>query len=192
MKLCSQCNKPHNEETKTCAVCKSYQAKYREKHREDINCRHRLWDERNREKLHSWYKRYYYSNRKKESERKRKWYKTHKDLAAMRGRRYHNAHPEAANKRRYEYRTRMRDNGGSFTNHEFNKLLAAQEYSCYYCHVPFFNNTIYARYHIDHKTPISRGGSNDIFNIAISCPTCNLVKGKMTDEEYLKWRNNSL
>jgi 5-methylcytosine-specific restriction endonuclease McrA len=38
-------------------------------------------------------------------------------------------------------------------------------------------------------TPISRGGTNNIENITLSCAKCNLSKGAKTVEEFLEWRN---
>ncbi len=38
--------------------------------------------------------------------------------------------------------------------------------------------------HIDHKTPVSRNGSDDMDNLQALCSTCNLSKGSMTDQEY--------
>jgi hypothetical protein len=37
---------------------------------------------------------------------------------------------------------------------------------------------------IEHLTPKSRGGSNRLHNLAISCDPCNNKKGSMNDEEY--------
>ena len=40
---------------------------------------------------------------------------------------------------------------------------------------------------IDHKTPISRGGTNDKSNLQLLCRSCNLSKNNQTMEEF-KWR----
>lgn len=40
-------------------------------------------------------------------------------------------------------------------------------------------------YHIDHKLPISRGGGNNIENLALSCPMCNWKKNNKTDIEFI-------
>lgn len=38
--------------------------------------------------------------------------------------------------------------------------------------------------HLEHKTPISRGGSNHRTNLAIACASCNLKKGRKTEAEF--------
>jgi 5-methylcytosine-specific restriction endonuclease McrA len=37
---------------------------------------------------------------------------------------------------------------------------------------------------IDHKMPLSRGGSNDVDNLVASCAACNHEKSDMCDGEY--------
>ncbi len=37
--------------------------------------------------------------------------------------------------------------------------------------------------HIDHRRPVSRGGSNDEDNLVLACPECNLHKGGSTPRE---------
>lgn len=42
-------------------------------------------------------------------------------------------------------------------------------------------------YHIDHKKPLSRGGSNYPRNIQLLCQRCNQSKGAKTMSEWRKW-----
>lgn len=58
-------------------------------------------------------------------------------------------------------------------------LWCAQHGRCAYC------DKALGRYHIDHKQPISRGGSNDLSNLHLTCGKCNMRKGAMTHEEFL-------
>ena len=53
---------------------------------------------------------------------------------------------------------------------------------CPYCGAP--------AYHIDHKTPLAKGGSHTWDNIEIICETCNFAKNDKTKEEYLIWIKN--
>ena len=44
---------------------------------------------------------------------------------------------------------------------------------------------------IDHKTPLSWGGSNDRRNLQLLCRTCNLRKGTRTDREFRQAYRNA-
>jgi 5-methylcytosine-specific restriction endonuclease McrA len=46
---------------------------------------------------------------------------------------------------------------------------------CEYCHAPQRSSN--ARFHIEHFLPRSRGGTDDLDNLNLSCITCNLAKG---------------
>lgn len=58
---------------------------------------------------------------------------------------------------------------------------------CEYCHksVKLEDATV------DHRTPTSRGGTDDMSNLCMSCATCNEAKGRRTREEFLRWMINS-
>ena len=51
-------------------------------------------------------------------------------------------------------------------------------------HLPkrFINRTW--NYHVDHLTPLSRGGTNDLNNLTISCAGCNIAKGLRLLSEF--------
>ncbi|MBA3822292.1 MAG: HNH endonuclease [Ktedonobacterales bacterium] len=57
-------------------------------------------------------------------------------------------------------------------------LLLKWGYRCAYCGVQAI------RWEVDHITPRSRGGSNRISNLALSCHNCNQEKGDCTAAEY--------
>lgn len=56
--------------------------------------------------------------------------------------------------------------------------------TCAYC-----LNICEQDWHLEHKVPLCRKGTNHKNNLAISCPTCNLSKGKKTVEEFMEYRN---
>ncbi len=59
-------------------------------------------------------------------------------------------------------------------------LYTKQKHKCMYC-----GNTFSEHYlHIDHKTPVSDGGSNKPANLQLLCGPCNGRKGKLTDGEF--------
>lgn len=62
------------------------------------------------------------------------------------------------------------------------KTFAEQQGLCFYCG----NNTNYEKWTIDHKDPISRGGSRLKENRIGACYNCNHAKNNMTLSEFLQ------
>lgn len=56
------------------------------------------------------------------------------------------------------------------------KVWSKTDGHCFYCGVALAVDA----YHVDHKTPISRGGSDNLSNLVPSCPPCNWSKGAKT------------
>lgn len=56
---------------------------------------------------------------------------------------------------------------------------------CYYCkeEIPRKFRTL------EHKQPLKKGGLHSINNITMACSTCNNTKGKMTELEFIKYKN---
>lgn len=63
------------------------------------------------------------------------------------------------------------------------QIFERDDYTCQYC------GDRGVHLHCDHIVPVSRGGSNDISNLATSCQRCNQSKGCKTIEE---WRGHTL
>lgn len=54
--------------------------------------------------------------------------------------------------------------------------------TCYLCEEPI----PFGKDHLEHKTPLSRRGTNKYNNLAIACQKCNCKKHNKTEEEYRK------
>lgn len=67
---------------------------------------------------------------------------------------------------------------GTHTEAEFRALVAAYGGRCAYCGAS-------GKMTRDHKTPLYRGGSDDISNILPACAPCNARKGTRTREEFV-------
>src|SRR3546814_15107522 len=81
-------------------------------------------------------------------------------------------------KRQAKRRAQAVSSGGEFTAEDIDAMLAAQKKKCWYY------GTKLTAYHVDHRIPLARGGSNGPENLVIACPACNLSKGaKMRSEE---------
>jgi len=73
---------------------------------------------------------------------------------------------------------------GDISIDDIKYLIEIYNGKCAYC-----NKDCSEDFHVDHKTPLSRGGDNHNENLALSCPSCNYSKGDMTIEEFLEYRN---
>lgn len=83
---------------------------------------------------------------------------------------------------------------GSHTDADWWRLVRSVDRRCHYCGI---RTTIWTdrndptHLEKDHRTPLSRGGSDAPDNLAVSCRGCNLDKRAMTEEEYLTWKATS-
>lgn len=60
-----------------------------------------------------------------------------------------------------------------------NSIFERDNGKCFYC----AGQMVYQEtWHIDHRTPVSAGGSNDPENLVLSCVRCNLKKGAKMPE----------
>lgn len=56
-----------------------------------------------------------------------------------------------------------------------------QTKSCYWCGAKCAKN-----YHVDHYTPLSRGGTHEIANLVIACAPCNLKKNSKDPLDFAR------
>lgn len=62
-------------------------------------------------------------------------------------------------------------------------LMRIQQGRCVYCQAD-----IRSEFEVDHRIPLSRGGSNRIGNLQLACPDCNRQKNRRFHIEFLVWR----
>ncbi len=76
---------------------------------------------------------------------------------------------------------------GQITPSQWRNLLKRHRFRCFYCRVKLLpaNRTL------DHKVPLSRGGTNTIDNVVPACRPCNNRKLRMTTEEFLERRRKT-
>lgn len=68
-------------------------------------------------------------------------------------------------------RAAKRSSNGQHTADQINTLAKKQRFLCACCRSRIKNG-----FHIDHITPLSAGGGNEITNIQLLCPSCNMKK----------------
>lgn len=65
------------------------------------------------------------------------------------------------------------------------KLAEMYGDQCYYCQRDFEAEGKRART-LDHLTPVSKDGTDDLQNLALCCSSCNRAKGDLTWWEYVQ------
>ena len=86
---------------------------------------------------------------------------------------YRKKNPERIRARSMNDRARTVSSSDNARN--IREMYEAMEGRCGYCGIPVFWDIPYD-VHIDHITPLSRGGHNRPANLIISCETCNASK----------------
>jgi hypothetical protein len=89
------------------------------------------------------------------------------------------AQPERYRAYQANRRARKMAAGGEYTKEDVQLLYQSQKGLCWWCSEPVGN-----AYHVDHRIPLSKGGSNDPRNLCISCPTCNTSKNDKLPHEW--------
>ncbi|CAN5301371.1 hypothetical protein BH23VER1_BH23VER1_31220 [soil metagenome] len=74
--------------------------------------------------------------------------------------------------------------GDGYSDSEVREIRRRLSDRCAYC-----DEALQGGGHLDHMTPVARGGKDETINITLCCESCNLAKHAKTVEEYLTWRN---
>lgn len=98
-------------------------------------------------------------------------------------RKYDVENPQNAMKRA-QRRSKLEKNAtGQYTEEDIKHLRNNLNDCCRFC-----GAQLNKAGHIEHLTPLARGGSHNKNNITLSCYKCNLEKTSKTLDEYLEWR----
>lgn len=81
---------------------------------------------------------------------------------------------------RVRIRSKRKKAEGTHNGADIAALLVTQENHCVFCRADLRA----VKWHVDHKMPLARGGTNWPENLQILCAPCNLSKGKLTNEEF--------
>jgi hypothetical protein len=124
---------------------------------------------------------YFRANREYRNARKREYDASHQEQNRAYRQQEHVRRRYRQHKRVIEARRRARKRGagGSWTVQDFERLCQSLNHCCYYCGKRCEKLTI------EHRIPLSRGGSNHLSNVVPACSDCNTRKHALTDEEFL-------
>jgi len=185
--------------------CKPCSAKYDQENAERIAARKRKYAKANTDKIAARKREYYKANAERILEQKREYSKANKDKIAAKDREYYKANTEKLLERAREYRkdnaeklaewrrewskanpdkilarnrnqrARKRNADGHHTSADACTIFNNQRGLCANCHTKLLKSGA-KKYHIDHIQPLSKGGSNDKYNLQCLCQACNLRK----------------
>jgi HNH endonuclease len=151
---------------RACVECK---IKWRVENRDKEASTLRNWRLRNRENCTEYARKRHNDNRDKIAAYRKKWRSENSEKYADSRRKYRLKNPE------YERvkNSKRRGAGGRFTAEQVRNLAEKQKHRCANS---CCRKSIRDSYHVDHIMPIALGGDNDIKNIQLLCPPCNLTK----------------
>ncbi|MBZ9752997.1 HNH endonuclease [Deinococcus sp. HMF7604] len=79
-------------------------------------------------------------------------------------------------------RAREWDAAGSYTPNDIKAKYSLQGGRCYYC-----KEYLHKAYNIDHKIPLSKGGTNWPANLCVACETCNKRKNNLDFFKFIAY-----
>lgn len=128
-------------------------------------------------------KRWYKKNKVRRDATAKFWYESNKVKRNASQKRWRGANLDKLALYTRNYRGRKRSASG---RHTVENILALIEKQNGICAGLICFAAISKGYHVDHKTPLSRFGSNWPRNLQLLCPTCNISKGAKTQREWLR------
>ena len=156
-------------------LMRARQREYYASHKEQ--CKGYVDPEKAREATRQYWKRHpekAYANAKR-------WRQNNPDKAKESVKRWQKSNPDKVKIIHKRKAFRKRNAEGNFTLKEWNAKLEEYNYKCAYCGCELSSDTIT----VDHRIPLSRGGTNYIGNLVPACKSCNSKKHTKTSEEYL-------
>jgi hypothetical protein len=132
-------------------------------------------------------RKYRRTNMDKEREREKcnAWRKAHPERAKEFVKNWEKRNPEKCSQYRRNRRARIARAEGKHSAKDISDLYERQGGKCAYCKA-ILKKSGKNKFHCDHVVPLSRGGSNDIGNITLACPTCNVRKKDKHPDDWAK------
>lgn len=115
---------------------------------------------------------------------RRRYRKANRDRLSRNDQRYREANPLKIRAYQRNYKARRNGAAGTHSGADVVRLWHRQRGECIRCGERFGKRPTEGGYHVDHITPLSRGGSNWPRNLQLLCPTCNVSKQNKTPAEF--------
>lgn len=150
---------------------------YKKANRDRVNESRRDWHSRNKDVANGYCKNYYSKNRDSRLEYSRDYRSKNKEKVYESNKRYLRDNPEFSRVAASRRRSLLAGANGSFSVDQWTSRLEYYESKCMYCGS---SESI----EIEHRIPLSRGGTNLPANLVPACKSCNCKKGTKTETEY--------
>ena len=141
-----------------------------EENKEYILNKRKKYRENNKDKILETKRNSYYRHRESKLEKVKQYYDLNKEKIREYKKEYNQKQENKLLFRNARHRRRARLKDSDVTPSQIRALVKKSK-NCYWCNVKLNKN-----YHLDHYTPISKGGKHTISNLVVSCPSCNLQK----------------
>jgi 5-methylcytosine-specific restriction endonuclease McrA len=164
-------------------ACRARDKRHREKYPEQAPARQARWLQNpdNLNKKRATYRRWRSNNVEFAREASREWRDANLEYDRERTRKYWRDNPEKA---RAGVRRRRALLAGAAGSHTVEEILALLDEQSGICVGPGCGAGIMESWTIDHKVPLTRGGSDDAGNLQLLCHPCNCSKNDRTMDEW--------
>lgn len=175
---------------KGCRQCRARRhKKYYNDNKEQILGRIHKLREETPQKQRMWNKKSYENNKEKINIRSREYYYENRDAILEQTRRRRKENPGYW--RTWKNKRARRLIHTKHTQAQIDKMIKNQNNKCYWCGKPL------SKYHVDHVIPLAKGGSSDLGNLVVSCPSCNLRKADKSPGAWIsvmkkRYKNENL
>ena len=142
-------------------------------------------DSYDKEKTQIRNKEYYKNNKEKLLNKVHTYYEQNKEKICAKQKEYRKSINGKLNARNGKHNRRAKEKratDGTITKEALKNLAKTQNNQCYYCKTTIDIESPLT--HLDHLTPLSKGGLHSITNVAWACAECNLKKNNKTEEEF--------
>jgi len=124
------------------------------------------------------------------SERRLVYYSQNADVFRQYGREYAKQFPEMARLSTARRRARKLAADGEYSASDIQLQFKAQGGRCWWCGKKLkltvkHNTRTRIGYDVDHRIPLTKGGSNDPSNLVLACPSCNSSKRDRLPSEWI-------
>lgn len=174
---------------------RSYSNDYYKNNREQVGEAVKKYASENKHKIRPRFLRWYAANRTDLLEKKRLDYWANKERynqvnrinrqknkarCAAYSKAYAAANPDVVRFHRLQHEVRKRNASGSCNSEQWRQKCEYHGWCCIYCRTPLTRTTVT----IEHRKPLSKGGSNWPANLGPCCRPCNQSKNNKSEQEF--------